>query len=218
MLISGGFMKIRVFLGLGLSMACAAGLASAQSVPPDVIRGTITAVTANSLDLTGRDGRNVVVGLSPEVKVTDIVATQLSDVKPGSYVGTAAVKEPNGQYRAMELQVFPESMRGVGLGTRPWNLTKVSSMTNGTVGAVTQTNGTVGNVGAGGDTTLTVNDGSGTKIILVPATVPVVTYEPGTLAELKPGAHVILFAQKDSDGNLVTSRVQVGRGGLTPPM
>lgn len=203
---------------LGLTAVLAAGAALAQSVAPDIIRGTITTSNANSLDIIARDGSNVVVELSPNVTVTTIVATQLSAVKPGSYVGTAAVEEPNGQYRAMELQVFPESMRGVGLGTRPWNLTKKSSMTNGTVGAMTQTNGTVGNVAANGNTTLTVNDGTGTKIVLVPSTVPVVTYEPGTTAELKPGAHVILFAQKDNDGDLTTSRVQVGKDGLTPPM
>ena len=211
-------MKIRVLWVLGLTTVLTAGVASAQSVAPDIIRGTITTFDANSLDITARDDTNVVVKLSPNVTVTTIVATQLSAVKPGSYVGTAAVEEPNGQYRAMELQVFPESMRGVGLGTRPWNLTKKSSMTNGTVGAMTQTNGTVGNVAANGNTTLTVNDGTGTKIVLVPSTVPVVTYEPGTTAELKPGAHVILFAQKDNDGDLTTSRVQVGKDGLTPPM
>jgi hypothetical protein len=211
-------MKIRVYWLLGLTTVLTASIASAQSAAPDIIRGTITSLNANSLDITARDGTDVVVKLSPNVTVTTIVATQLSAVKPGSYVGTAAVKEPNGQYRAMELQVFPESMRGVGLGTRPWNLTQKSSMTNGTVGAMTQTNGTVGNVGGNGDTTLTVNDGTGTKIVLVPSTVPVVTYEPGTAAELKPGAHVILFAQKDSAGGLMTSRVQVGKDGLTPPM
>jgi hypothetical protein len=91
-------------------------------------------------------------------------------------------------------------------------------MTNGTVGTMTQTNGTVGDVGDAGNTELTVNDGSGAKVVIVPPSVPVVTYEPGTAAELKPGAHVILFAQKDSDGNLTTSRVQVGKDGLTPPM
>jgi hypothetical protein len=211
-------MRTRLLWVLGLAMASTAGLASAQSTAPAIIRGTIVTVAADSLDLTARDGNKIEVKLSPDVKVTDIVATQLSAVKPGSYVGTAAVREPNGQYRAMELQVFPESMRGIGLGTRPWNLTKASSMTNGTVGAMTQTNGSVGNIGGGGDMTLTVNDGSGTKTVLVPATVPVVTYEPGSIAELKPGAHVILFAQKDSEGNLTTSRVQVGKAGLTPPM
>jgi hypothetical protein len=45
-----------------------------------------------------------------------------------------------------------------------------------------------------------------------------VTYAPGSIAELKPGAHVILFAQKGSSGALSTSRVQVGKDGLTPPM
>jgi hypothetical protein len=214
----GNIMKIRAFWLLGLTMASMASIASAQNAPPDIIRGTITTLSANSLDITSRDGADIVVKLSPNVTVITIVATQLSAVKSGSYVGTAAVKEPNGQYRAMELQVFPESMRGVGLGTRSWNLTKKSSMTNGTVGAMTQTNGTVGNVGGNDDTTLTVNDGTGTKTVLVPSTVPVVTYEPGNAAELKPGAHVILFAQKDSDGNLTTGRVQVGKDGLTPPM
>ena len=211
-------MKTRNFWVLGLAMACAPGLALAQNTAPTIIRGTVAVVNANTLDITARDGSKVEVTLSPNVTVTEIVATQLSAVKPGSYIGTAAVKEPNGQYRAMELQVFPESMRGVGLGTRPWNLAKGSSMTNGTVGAMTQTNGTVGSVGAGGATTLTVNDGTGTKTVLVPETVPVVTYQPGTIAELTPGVHVILFAQKDADGSLTTSRVQLGKDGLTPPM
>ena len=211
-------MKIRVVWLFALAMVPAAALASAASDSLVVIRCTIVRVSANSLSLTAHDGSSIVVGLSPGMTVTDIIPTQLSAVKAGSYVGTAAVKEPDGQYRAMELQVFPESMRGVGLGTRPWSLTKTSSMTNGTVGSMTQTNGTVGNVGGDGNTELTVNDGSGVKTVLVPASVPVVTYEPGSTAELKPGAHIILFAQKDSDGHLTTSRVQVGKDGLTPPM
>jgi methionine-rich copper-binding protein CopC len=208
-------MKIRVFGVLALAMVLAAQLAHAQASAFTVIRGTIVTASATSLNLTAPDGSTVVIELAPAAKVTEIVPSRLSDVKAGSYVGTAAVREPNGQYRAMELQVFPESMRGVGLGTRPWNLTSQSSMTNGTVGSMTQTNGTVGNIGG---TELTVNDGSGTKTVLVPASVPVVTYQPGTAAELTPGAHVILFAVKGSDGHLTTSHIQVGKDGLTPPM
>lgn len=211
-------MKIRLPAALCVIMPMLTGMAAAQTAQPDIIRGTIASVTPTSLQLTGRDGSNITVTLSPAVKVTDLVPTKLAAVKPGSYIGTAAIKEPDGQYRAMELQVFPESMRGIGLGTRPWNLTRKSSMTNGTVGAMTQTNGTVGNVNNAGSVILTVNDGSGTKTVLVPSTVPVVTYQPGTVAELKPGAHVILFALKASDGSLTTSRVQVGKNGLTPPM
>ncbi len=208
-------MKKLMFGVLGLVMVPAAGLAAAPA--PDIIRGTIVSVNAKSLVLTDRDGAKISVILAPGAKVTDIVATQLSAVKAGSYIGTAAVQEPNGQYRAMELQVFPESMRGIGLGTRPWNLTKTSSMTNGTVGSMSQTNGTVGTVSGNGDMVLTVNDGTGTKRVLVPSTVPVVTYQPGSASELAPGAHVILFAQATA-GGLTTSRVQVGKDGLTPPM
>ncbi len=211
-------MKIRLPAALFLIMPMLTGMAAAKNAPPEIIRGTIASVTPTGLEITSRDGSKITVTLSPAVKVTDLVPTKLSDVKPGSYVGTAAIKEPDGQYRAMELQVFPESMRGVGLGTRPWNLTQKSTMTNGTVGAMTQTNGTVGNVNAAGNVILTVNDDTGAKTVLVPSTVPVVTYQPGTVAELKPGAHVILFALKAGDGSLTTSRVQVGKNGLTPPM
>ena len=150
--------------------------------------------------------------------MAELVPAKLSDVKSGSYIGTAAIKQPNGQYRALELQVFPESARGRGLGTHPSNLTKNSTMTNGTVGAMTQTNGTVSNTSGNGDLVLSVNDGSGIKLVLVPSTVPVVTYAPGSLADLQPGAHVILSARKDSNGKLITNRVSVGKNGLTPPM
>ncbi len=213
-------MTKQIFWALALMMTAgtAPALSAPPSTPPDVIRGTITALDGNSLALTVRDGSKVTVTLSPTVKVTEILPSSLAEVKPGSYIGTAAVKEPSGQYRAMELQVFPEKMRGIGLGTRPWSLTTGSSMTNGTVGSMAQTNGTVGSVAANGDMTLTVNDGTGLKTVLVPSTVPVVTYAPGSLAELKPGANVILFAQKDAAGNLTTGRVQVGKDGLTPPM
>jgi hypothetical protein len=63
-----------------------------------------------------------------------------------------------------------------------------------------------------------VNDGSGIKSVLVPSSVPVVTYAPGSLSDLQPGAHVILSARKDSNGKLITNRVSVGKNGLTPPM
>jgi hypothetical protein len=123
---------------------------------------------------------------------------------------------PDGQLRAMELQVFPDSMRGV--GTRAWNLTSKSSMTNGTVGSLVRANGTVGNVSDTGDLTITVKYGNGEKTVLVPDTVPVVTYAPGNSADLRTGAHVILFASKDPDGMLTAGRISVGKDGLVPPM
>lgn len=210
---------MRKFLAVGIAAALSAGIASAQTAPrATTIRGTIDSVTPTVIDLTARDGTKMTIALAPHTVVTELVPAKLSDVKSGSYIGTAAIKEPNGQYRALELQVFPESARGRGLGTHPSNLTKNSTMTNGTVGAMTQTNGTVSNTSSNGDLVLSVNDGSGIKSVLVPSSVPVVTYAPGSLSDLQPGAHVILSAQKDSNGKLITNRVSVGKNGLTPPM
>jgi hypothetical protein len=211
--------EMRKFLAVSIAAALSAGIASAQTAPPTTtIRGTIDSVTPTVIDLTARDGAKMTIALAPQTVVTELVPAKLSDVKSGSYIGTAAIKEPNGQYRALELQVFPESARGRGLGTHPSNLTKNSTMTNGTVGAMTQTNGTVSNTSGNGDLVLSVNDGSGIKSVLVPSTVPVVTYAPGSFSDLQSGAHVILSARKDSNGKLITNRVSVGKNGLTPPM
>lgn len=216
-------MKRTIALGLIASMTIAggvafAGTAFAKAPPPLPVRGTITSVTGSMLAITETSGANVSVSLAPGATVTDVIPGSLADVKAGTYVGTAAVKQPSGIYRAMELQVFPASMRGVGLGTRAWNLAPHSTMTNGTVGGLTQAGGTVGTVNGSGDLTLTVNDGSGTKTVLVPSSVPVVTYAPGSVAELQPGAHVLFFPRKAADGTMTTSRINVGRNGLVPPM
>jgi hypothetical protein len=215
-------MKRRIALGLIALTASLGGAgvsaASAKAPPPLPIRGTITAVSGSTFAVTETSGARLSLVLSPGAKVIDIIPASLSEVKAGSYIGTAAVKQPSGVYRAMELQLFPASMRGVGLGTRAWNLAPHSSMTNGTVGGLTHEGGTVGTVDGSGDLTLTVNDGSGIKTVLVPSGVPVITYMPGSAAELQPGAHVLFFPAPGADGTLTTSRIVVGKNGLVPPM
>ena len=48
--------------------------------------------------------------------------------------------------------------------------------------------------------------------------VPVVTYVAGEKSDLKAGAKIIAFVKALPDGSFETSRVSVGRDGLTPPM
>lgn len=192
-------------------VALSALAAPARAQTPDLvrIRGTIDAVHDGTLDLTTRSGekRSVVIGAAPAV--LGLRAGTLTDVKPGDYVGSAAMPQPDGTLRALEVQVFPEAMRGVGAGSRPWDVAPGSTMTNGTVG------GTV----AGREAhalTLTYPDGE--KTIQVPAAAPVVIYGPGSPDLLVPGAHVFLTANRAEDGTLSTSRITVGRDGLVPPM
>jgi hypothetical protein len=211
-------MKSTIALGLIASMTVIGGAAFAKAPPVLPIRGTITSMTGSTLAITETSGANVSLTLAPGATVTEVIPGSLSDVTAGSYIGTAAIKQPSGTYRAMELQVFPASMRGVGLGTRSWNLAPHSTMTNGTVGGLTQAGGTVSTVNGSGDLTLTVNDGSGTKTVLIPSSVPVVSYAPGTEADLQPGAHVLFFPMKGANGTLTASRINVGKNGLVPPM
>lgn len=194
------------------------GSALAKTTAPLPIRGTIDSVAGSTLEITEMSGAKIALTLAPDLTVIDVTPASLADVKPGTYVGTAALKQASGVYRAMELQIFPDSMKGVGLGTRAWNLKPHSTMTNGTVGGLTKAGGTVGTVSGSGDVTLTVNDGSGDKTVLVPAGVPVVTFAPGTAAELQPGAHVMFFPMPATDGKLTTKRINVGKDGLVPPM
>lgn len=208
-------MKLRVKIA---AAAMFTGLAASAFANPMPVRGTITGNAGGILTISKTDGSEATLKLAQGATIIEVLPASLADVQPGSYIGTAALRQPDGTYRAMELQIFPPSMRGVGLGTRPWNLKPHSSMTNGTVGRLAQESGTVSSVGGAGNLKLSVDDGSGTKQVLVPAGVPVVTYAPGSEADLKPGAHVIFFPATANGNALTVSRISVGKDGLTPPM
>jgi hypothetical protein len=180
----------------------------AQAPRPIRIRATIDTADAASVNLTSRSGQKQTVALASDTVIVAIVPMKLEDIKPGSFIGSAAMPQPDGTQRALEVHVFPESMRGTGEGHRPFDLKPESTMTNGTVGTVT--------VGTG--RTLTVAYQGGEKTIVVPPDTPVVTYEPGSRALLTPGAHVIVMGTEASDGKLSATRISVGKDGLVPPM
>ncbi|MGK9166899.1 hypothetical protein KXR53_11405 [Inquilinus limosus] len=182
--------------------------AAAQAPPQQRIRGTIEAVDGPVLTIAARGGGTATVTLADDATVRAIAPAGIQDIKPGSYIGSAAMPQPDGSLRALEVQVFPESMRGVGEGQRPFDLQPGSTMTNATAGDVEGTEGRV--------VTLRYQ-GVETRLV-VPPDVPVVTYEPGSRAMLAKGAHVIVMAVKAADGSLVSHAVQVGKDGLVPPM
>jgi len=182
--------------------------ALAQEAVPARIRGTIVGIDKQALTVTAKTGETEIVMLKPDAMVSEVVATKLSDIKPNSFVGVTAMPGVGGAMTAVEVHIFPEAMRGTGEGHRPWDLGAGSTMTNGTVGTVSGT----------GDRTITVKYGTEEKTVSVPETAPIVSFQPGSRAELVKGAHVIIFAQKAPDGTLSAARVSVGKDGLTPPM
>jgi hypothetical protein len=184
--------------------------AIAQQPPtPTRVRGTIEAVDGNVLAVKSRGGEDVKLNMTGDVNVVGIARIALSDIKVGSFIGTTTVPGPDGSQNAVEVHVFPESMRGTGEGSRPYDLRPNSTMTNATVAE-----SVVGNDGH----TLTIKYRGGEKKVVVTPETPVVTYVPADKSDLKPGAKVVAFMKKLPDGSLETSRVSVGRDGLTPPM
>lgn len=180
------------------------------SGPPTRVRGTIEKLDGQTLVVKARNGSDVTIVMAPNFGIGTVKKAKLEDIKPGDFVGSAAVKQPDGKLRALEIHIFPEAMRGAGEGQRPWDTGPDSSMTNATVGTVTA-------MTAGGRT-LALTYKGGTATIDVPADVPIVTFAPGDAAMMVPGRAVILFAMQQTDGTLVANRVTVESDGVKPPM
>ena len=207
-------MSLRIVLGVACAAALVVASASAQQKPVRV-RGTIEQIDGSVLSIKSREGDTVKVKLADDAKI--VAMASLADIKPGSFVGSTAMPDADGHWKAVEVHIFPEAMRGTGEGDRPFDYRPKSTMTNGTVGNV--------GGGAAGATvdkaegkTLTLNFKEGEKKIeVVPETV-IYTYAAGSKDELKPGAAIyITAATKQADGTLMTARINVGRG-VTPPM
>lgn len=188
------------------TLVCAAFASQAQTTR---IRGTIESAQASTLTVKLSDGTQSKVVLAPNANIVGVVKASMSDIKEGSFIGSAAMPQSDGTQRALEVHIFPEEMRGTGEGHRPYAPVPQSTMTNGaTAGSPV--------VGVEGST-ITIKYKEGEKKIVVPPNTPVVSYVLGSSADLKPGAHfTALAATKKPDGTYEANRINVGRDGVVP--
>ena len=187
-------------------------LAAAQNADPVRIRGTIVRVDAKTLVVQDRGGEVVSLARPADMPVSEVYRIKLSDIKRGSFIGTAAMPQPDGTQKAIEVVVFPEAARGTGEGHRPWDLLPQSTMTNATVADLAAAPKSVR-----GGQQLRLTYKGGEKTVVVPPDVPVVTFRPGTESLLVPGAKVLVNAQ-EKNGTPTALRVTAGRNGFAPPM
>jgi hypothetical protein len=191
----------------------AAALVLFGAVPADAqdtvrIRGTIEAVTGDIYSIRTRDDKSLRLRLAANANVAASVRSAITDIKPGIYIGMAAVPEADGSLRALEAHIFDESMRGAAEGHRAWDILPKSTMTNAVVDDVVRT--------VDGDA-ITLKYKDGQQRILVPTGTTVVSYRPGSTAELKVGAVVFVpSATSQTDGTFEAQRVMVGRD-VAPP-
>jgi len=201
-----------VLIGVASSLALVTA-ASAQAARPHfiIVRGTIASFQGSTLMVKTSGGSTTDVELGAKTNVGALKKIALSDIKPGSYIGTAAVPGQDTSLRALEVMVFPPSMRGVGEGHSPYDLGgPKSSMTNGTVGKVTATP-------AGRQ--ITVSYKTGSQTVTVAPTTPVVTPTAAGRGDLKPGAVVFVLGAPGTAGGKVDARlITVEKNGVVPPM
>lgn len=190
-----------------LLLACLLVAAAPAMAATTHLRGTIVGYADGVLTIRQGDATEA-IGVVSTTRVIGIAAARLSDIGPGTYVGAAALPEAGGHLRALEVHIFPASLRGAGEGHRPMPGTKPDQ---------TMTNGTVGTVSGASGTQLTVAYKGGEEVLDVPPGTPIVRLDPGTVALLKPGAAVSLFAD-DASGRPVAQRISVGENGVVPPL
>ena len=209
-------MKVLTLIGAACVIALVSATVCAQDKPMRV-RGTIDQIEGSMMIVKSREGDTLRIKLAGNGSVVALEKASLADIKPNSYVGSTAMPQPDGTWKAVEVHIFPEAMRGTGEGDRPYDYRPQSTMTNGTVNNVGKSTvgGTVSSE-EGSTLTLSYKDGS-KKIDVTPETV-IVSYLPGSRDELKPGARIYIpAATRQADGTLMTARINVGRG-IAPPM
>ncbi|ENN84111.1 hypothetical protein RHSP_78624 [Rhizobium freirei PRF 81] len=194
---------------LTLSFAMLAALQSVDAAERVKVRGTVESLDGYTLKVKSRDGDDVTVALKSGWQVDGVVQAAVSDIKPGDFVGIASQPTSSGINGAIEVVIFPASMKGTGEGDRPWDSAPNGSMTNATVAnAVTSVNGP----------TLTLTYKGGERKINIPKGTPVVTLAAATKNDLKPGAGVFITGERSGDSTVSANRVAVGLNGTTPPM
>lgn len=212
----------RLALTLAVLTTSASLLAQAPAPTPATpgapqvrLRAVIGKIDALSITIKERSGEVITLVLPAEMDVSEVYPIDIADIKPGSYIGTAAMPQPDGTQLALEVLVFPEAARGAGEGHRPWDLRAESTMTNTTVADLAASPSSTP-----GGQKLTLRYKDGEKVVIVPAGVPVVSFKPGKQDEaalLVAGAKVLITAQ-ERDGKPTALRAPVGRNGFAPPM
>jgi len=195
----------KVLTVFGLAATIAISPASGQVEQTTRVVGTVERIDgANLVIKTAASER--VVSVSPDVTVFAMVNATLAEVKPGTFIGVGATPQPDDSQRAIRVVIFPESMRGLGEGHRPWDRPG-TTMTNATVDTnVTSIDGQL----------LTVKYKGGEKKIVIGPDTAILTYVAAERSELKPGASITVVGVVRADGVVEARRITVGRGGVIP--
>ena len=217
-------------LGVTLVAAASLGLATAASAETLRIRGTVAAVSPDSITVHTAKG-DVTAALGATTGFVSVVPSNLDAVAPGSYLGVASKAGANERI-ALSVIVFPPQMKGAAEGNAVYDLLPDTTLSSGahttSTGTVTSaskaplvnstmTNATVAAATAkAGVRHVTLTYQGGEQHILIPPTAPVVGFMPGAASIATQGAPVFVLSD-DTNGKINAGLVAVGSNGLALP-
>jgi hypothetical protein len=182
----------------------------AVSMGVSPVRGQVEQAARVAGTVERIDGGNLViktvqadktVHIASDAAMFALVKATLMDVKPGVFVGVGATPQPDDSQRAIRVVIFPESLRGLGEGHRPWDRPG-TTMTNATVDtAVTGVDGQL----------VTVKYKGGEKKIVIRPDTFIATYINADKSELKPGASVSVTGVTKANGEVEARRIVIDR-------
>jgi hypothetical protein len=178
------------------------GLADAQMLPR--MRGTVAALNGDVLSVKTPDGKNMEFGLDDKTTIVYTQPIDLSEIKPGDFLGVTSARRTDGTLSAFEIRRFPKP---VNPGHRPFDGRDDQTMTNANVSATVQS-------ANARELTLTYEGGS-QKVAVAPNAL-VSTLVPGERSQLVSNAPIALTPEKAGDGKLLARNIQVSKPGFVP--
>ena len=180
-------------------------IAFAQMPPP--VHATIVTVGHGSITAKSEAGDTVVGALTPATRIEVLSRKALVDLKPGAFVGSGAMTDAGGTLHAQEVHIFAQP--GTGEGHRQMGTDPAHTMTNATITKITP---------APNGETMTMRYKGGEQTITVSPETPIVTMQPGSLADVKPGMKATLLGRPGAAGTMSLQAILVGRDGAKPPL
>ncbi|HLZ74091.1 hypothetical protein [Phenylobacterium sp.] len=207
-------------LALGLGAAGLAGSALAQSAPPaGAVRPAPPAagvvVGFNDKTLTVKDAHGMVTtyAVADDARVLRLRKIDPSAIKPGSFVATANVNQPDGSGVSTEFRVFAPALKGLGEGHFPMaGEAPGTMMTNGTVTAEVASTPR----GREMDVIYSGIGGQGVRHLVLPANVAIREMSLVDRTQVKAGIAVEVRAARGPDGLLMARAILVGENGQPP--
>lgn len=198
-----------------LGAAALTCLSVSAQADPYHIRGELKALDGSAMTVDTGDG-DVSVSLNDDALVFIVDNGTIEDIKRDQFVGITSIQS-GGDWVALEVHIFEESLRGLAAGHYPWDLVEQENMmTNANIGKL---------VAKGDDRHLTVSYVQGDALerkvgshtIVVPPEATVVNFFAADQSKLLIGEQVFLIAV-DTDGGTIVPAMVIGQNGVAPPM